>query len=81
MRTLVGKVVSNKTTQTVTVLIESRRRHPLYKKVMKKTKKYAVHDELGVSEGDQVEIRECRPLSKTKKWKVVEIIKKLKTKD
>jgi small subunit ribosomal protein S17 len=75
MKTFIGKVISCKTAKTAIVLVETRRRHPLYKKVVKTKKKYHVHDEFGVKEGDKVKIQECRPISKTKKWKTVEIIK------
>ena len=67
-----GTVVSNKADQTATVLVERRVMHPIYKKFLKKSKKYAAHDENNASKtGDQVFIRECRPLSKRKTWEVV----------
>ncbi|HUW21342.1 MAG TPA: 30S ribosomal protein S17 [Candidatus Bathyarchaeia archaeon] len=73
MKTLIGKVVSAKTEKTATVLIEHKRRHPVYKKVVKRSKKYPVHNDLGAKEGDKVTIIQTRPLSKTKKWRVIEI--------
>ena len=67
-----GVVVSDKQDTTVTVLVERRVMHPLYKKYVKKSKKYAAHDEMNVVKtGDKVFIRECRPLSKRKTWEVV----------
>ena len=76
-RTLTGKITSNKMEKTVTVLVERRIKHPLYEKFIKKSKKYHAHDEdnnLGI--GDIVLIEECRPLSKTKNWKVVKQVSK-----
>ena len=68
-RTLVGKVVSDKRTKTVTVLVERRVKHPIYDKIMIKSSKYHAHDEQGEYKlGDVVEITESRPLSKTKNW-------------
>ena len=66
---LVGKVVSNKNDKTITVLIETYKTHPLYKKRVKYSKKYTCHDEANeASVGDTVRIRATRPLSKTKRW-------------
>lgn len=71
-RILEGKVVSNKTDKTITVLVERRYMHPIYKKYVKRTDKYAAHDELNAFRtGDKVAIQECRPISKTKKWTVI----------
>lgn len=71
-RILEGKVVSDKTDKTVTVLVERRYMHPIYKKYLKQTSKYAAHDANNAfREGDVVQIQECRPLSKTKKWVVI----------
>jgi small subunit ribosomal protein S17 len=71
-RVLEGKVVSNKTAKTVTVLVERQVRDPLYGKIMRRSAKYAAHDETNQWKiGDQVSIEECRPLSKTKKWRVI----------
>jgi small subunit ribosomal protein S17 len=76
-RTLSGRVVSDKMTKTVTVLVERRMKHPLYGKYVTRTKKYHAHDENGeFHEGDLVEIEECRPLSKTKAWRVIKLLEK-----
>ena len=67
--TLIGRVTSDKTNKTITVLIEWKVKHPLYGKIMVKSKKYHVHDETNeYHEGDLVTIKECRPISKTKAW-------------
>ena len=74
----VGLVVSNKMDKTITVAIERRMQHPLYKKVIRRTKKFHAHDEKNVcNEGDLVRIRESRPLSKTKRWRLVEVVKEV----
>ncbi|WP_455372828.1 30S ribosomal protein S17 [Limibacillus halophilus] len=71
-RVLQGVVVSNKTDKTVTVLVERRIMHPLYKKFIKRSKRYHAHDEANQYQvGDVVQIEECRPISKTKSWTVV----------
>lgn len=71
----VGVVVSNKMQKTVVVAVENRSAHPKYGKVVVKTKKYKAHDEENkCNEGDRVRIRETRPLSRTKRWEVAEII-------
>ena len=71
-RVLEGRVVSNKCDKTVTVLVERRVMHPVYKKFITRSKKYAAHDEANrFKVGDLVRIQECRPLSKTKCWEVV----------
>ena len=71
-RVLQGVVVSDKMDKTVTVQVERRFKHPLYKKYIRKSKKYAAHDESNdIKIGEQVKIRECRPLSKRKKWEIV----------
>ena len=71
-RILQGTVVSDKCDKTVTVLVERRVMHPIYKKFIKRTKRYHAHDEAnGHKVGDLVRIRECRPLSKTKTWEVL----------
>ena len=70
-RTLTGRVVSNKMTKTVTVLIERKVKHPLYGKYITRSTKYHAHTEDALAEGDLVEIKECRPISKTKTWTVV----------
>ncbi len=71
-RVLQGTVVSNKTDKTVTVLVERRVMHPLYKKFIKSSKRYHAHDEENRCQtGETVRIVECAPISKTKRWKVV----------
>lgn len=72
-----GKVVSDKMDKTVVVAIETKVRHPLYKRTMTKTKKYKAHDENNEARiGDTVMIMETRPLSKDKRWRVVQITEK-----
>jgi small subunit ribosomal protein S17 len=74
-RVEVGRVVSDKMTNTVTVLVERRVKHPLYGKVITRTAKYHAHVESGVAkEGDLVEIEETRPISKTKTWRVTKVL-------
>jgi small subunit ribosomal protein S17 len=74
-----GIVVSDKMTKTVVVSVEDRVKHPLYGKVMKRSKKYKAHDEAETAKvGDLVLIMETRPLSATKRWRVVEILEKAK---
>jgi small subunit ribosomal protein S17 len=76
-RTLTGRVVSDKMTKTVTVLVERRVKHPLYGKIMTRSRKYHAHDEKGEFKmGDVVTIEECRPLSKTKAWRVAALVEK-----
>ena len=76
-RTLVGRVVSDKRTKTVTVLVERRTAHELYGKIVAKSRKYHAHDENGdYKMGDLVEIAEGRPISKTKSWVVTRLIEK-----
>jgi small subunit ribosomal protein S17 len=71
----VGRVVSDKMDKTVVVAIETSKRHPLYKKTMKRTVKYKAHDENNQCQlGDTVQITETRPLSSQKRWRVTEII-------
>jgi small subunit ribosomal protein S17 len=71
-RVLQGVVVSNKGEKTVVVLVERRVMHPIYKKFIKRSKKYMAHDETdAVKTGDNVRIRECRPISKRKHWEVL----------
>ena len=75
----VGKVVSNKMDKTIVVAIEDHVRHPKYNKIMKRTIKIHAHDEQNVcSIGDKVSVMETRPFSKTKRWRLVEIIEKVK---
>ena len=76
-KTRIGQVVSDKMDKTIVVAIEDSVQHPLYKKTMKRTYKLKAHDEnneCGI--GDTVKVMECRPLSKDKRWRLVEIIKK-----
>ena len=76
-RTLVGRVVSDKRTKTVTVLVERRVTHDLYGKIVGKSRKYHAHDEKGeYKTGDTVEIAESRPISKTKNWVVTRLVQK-----
>lgn len=76
-RTLVGRVVSDKRTKTVTVQVERRTKHELYGKIVARSRKYHAHDEAGeYKEGDMVEISESRPLSKTKNWVVTRLVAK-----
>jgi small subunit ribosomal protein S17 len=70
-----GKVVSDKGDKTIVVRVQRRQRHPLYKKVMTKYKKFHTHDPDNTAHvGDQVRIQECRPVSKLKSWELVEVI-------
>lgn len=76
-RTLAGRVVSDKMDKTVTVLVERRVKHPLYGKVITRSKKYHAHDEKNeFHEGDMVLIEECRPLAKTKAWRATKLLEK-----
>ena len=78
-KTRVGTVVSDKMDKTVVVAIKDNVRHPLYKKIMKRTVKFKAHDEQNACNvGDKVQIMETRPLSKDKRWRVVSIIEKAK---
>ena len=79
-KTMTGVVVSNKMDKTVVVKVERRFSHPVFKKVVKTTKKYKVHDEKNeCSEGDFIRIQETRPLSKEKRWRLLGIISKDKS--
>jgi small subunit ribosomal protein S17 len=79
-RTLTGRVVSDKMDKTVTVLVERRVKHPLYGKIVTRSKKYHAHDESNeIKQGDLVTIEETRPLSKTKTWKVAKLVEKAST--
>jgi len=78
-KTRVGKVISDKMDKTVVVAIEDHVQHPLYKKIVKKTYKLKAHDEQNeCSIGETVKVMETRPLSKDKRWRLVEIIEKAK---
>ena len=74
LRTVEGRVVSNKMQKTVTVLVERQVKHGLYGKYIRRSTKLHAHYEQGCQEGDVVRVSECRPLSKTKNWRVVEIV-------
>ncbi len=77
--TLIGKVVGNKTKNTVTIVRENRQIDPKYHKILQRTRKYTAHDEGSkCSLGDIVKVQFSKPISKTKRWKVVEIIEKAK---
>ena len=78
-KSAVGKVVSDKMDKTIVVAIEDSVKHPLYKKIIKRTVKFKAHDEKNECKaGDRVRIMETRPLSKDKRWRLVEIIEKAK---
>ena len=73
----IGIVISNKMEKTIVIRIENRYPHPIYSKILVKTKKYLAHDEFEECKiGDQVLIKECRPLSKRKRWKLIKILSK-----
>ena len=74
MKKLIGKVIKAKTTKTVTVLVERFWKHPIYQKRIKRSKKYLVDDQIGVKVNDKVIIQETRPISKRKRWKIVQIL-------
>lgn len=76
-RTVQGRVVSNKMEKSITVVVERKVKHPIYGKFIKRTTKLHAHDETNqCNEGDVVTIRECRPLSKSKNWTLVDVITK-----
>ena len=78
-KTRVGKVVSNKMDKTIVVAIEDHVKHPLYKKIVKRTYKLKAHDENKEGNiGDTVKVMETRPLSKDKRWRLVEVVEKVK---
>ena len=78
-KTRIGVVTSNKMTKTITVAVERKVKHPIYGKFVKKTTKFHAHDdENECSIGDVVKIMETRPLSKTKRWRLVEVVEKVK---
>lgn len=77
-RTLVGRVVSDKMDKSISVLVETREQHPLYKKYLRRSKKFHAHDADNACQlGDLVRIEECRPISKTKTWRLVEVIERV----
>ena len=78
-KTRVGKVISNKMDKTIVVAIEDHVKHPRYKKIVKKTYKLKAHDENNECNiGDKVKVMETRPLSKDKRWRLVEVMEKVK---
>ena len=78
-RTLIGTVASNKMDKTIVVKVETAVRHPIYKKIVKRTYKLKAHDEENVCQiGDKVKVMETRPLSKDKRWRLVEIMERAK---
>jgi small subunit ribosomal protein S17 len=77
-RTVVGRVVSDKMDKSISVLVETRVQHPLYKKYLRRSKKFHAHDATNEGRvGDLVRIEECRPVSKTKTWRLVEVIERV----
>ena len=79
-KNMIGKVTSDKMDKTIAIRVETVKQHPLYKKTIKTSKKYKAHDENNEAKtGDIVKIMETRPLSKDKRWTLVEIIQKAKT--
>ena len=75
LRTVEGRVVSNKMNKSVTILVERQVKHPLYGKYIRRSTKLHAHDEENAcNEGDVVRVTECRPLSKSKNWRVVEVV-------
>ena len=76
-RTLSGRVVSDKMDKTVTVLVERKVTHPIYGKIVRRSQKFHAHDEKNECHtGDVVQIQECRPLSRTKNWRVTQLLEK-----
>jgi small subunit ribosomal protein S17 len=76
-RTVTGRVISDKMNKSITVLVERRVKHPVYGKFVRKSSKLHAHDEKNeCKEGDLVTIAECRPISKTKAWRLVEVVEK-----
>ena len=81
-KTRTGKVVSDKMDKTITVAVEDHVRHPLYNKIVKKTYKLKAHDETNDAKvGDTVKVMETRPLSKDKRWRLVEVVERAKSAD
>ncbi len=75
-RRMTGVVTSNKMTRTVVVEVSRTFRHPLYRKVVHSSKRFMAHDDLGCQVGDQVQLVECRPISKRKRWMVEKIVRR-----
>ncbi len=74
-RTVTGKVVSNKMDKTITVLVERKEKHPVYGKFIRRSTKLYAHDETNqCNEGDMVIVKQCRPISKSKCWKLIEVV-------
>jgi small subunit ribosomal protein S17 len=74
-KTRIGRVVSAKSAKTITIAVERLVRHPIYERIMKKTTKFVAHDEENTAGvGDTVEVMETRPLSKTKRWRLVRVV-------
>ena len=79
IRQELGRVLSSSRDKTITVLIERKVKHPMYKKILRRSTKIHAHDENNESgKGDLVTIQECRPVSKTKSWKLINVIEKTK---
>jgi len=78
MKVFIGKVVSLKQSKTATVAVERVKIHPIYKKRFKRSTKYQVHDEIGTKVGDVVKFADSRPFSKSKKWKMLQVVDKKK---
>lgn len=77
-RTVVGRVVSDKMEKSISVLVETREQHPIYKKYLRRSTKFHAHDAANECQvGDLVRIEECRPISKTKTWRLVEVIERV----
>ena len=77
VRTETGRVISNKMDKTITVMVERRVKHPLYGKYIRRSSKFHAHDENNqCQEGDVVTIAECRPISKSKTWRLVEVVER-----
>ncbi len=77
-RTVVGRVVSDKMEKSISVLVETREQHPIYKKYLRRSTKFHAHDAANECRiGDLVRIEECRPISKTKTWRLVEVIERV----
>jgi len=73
-----GLVVSNKMDKTVVIEVERTVQHPIYMKIVRRTGRFKAHDEMACDVGDRVEIMECRPISKEKRWRVTRVIEKVK---
>ena len=74
MKVFTGKVIGLKQAKTATVSVERVKIHPLYKKRFTRSTKYQVHDEVGVKLGDVVKFADCKPVSKSKKWKIIKVV-------